>query len=487
MQIYESGVVYPFNVIVKAINQSSKFWTIQPQLFPNKTPYNLETQTNPVDKITRVMFTKISNDLPSGLELQKVYFCREFRNISYVVTGYRIFESHADAVANSNALAPTWSHLFNMIYISKTYSTIDCNKYGVESISDIYCCDDYSEVFPYAPEQATITINNRTVNLRLAEVSGFYGGTFSEEGFLYAQGRGGYSSHARYEETFNYLNFYGPTFDTVFHIRYGYGSTGSNHFLDIDVYEWIKPSYYRLVANVYYSATNVSGQNSFNLVKDGISYPNPYSNFYVISQNNFSGYPLEKLKVPDTIPCTISGTINYTPDVRLYIPDAQFYDSVRPINIGHIDEVLTFNPTVGMYISDLKNFYNIPGRFHILVAPNAMATTAVRSIRQDYNIGHPFNQESKTFGYFISNDLHGGHLTGIEQGIPFIDSRIFTNRNVFPKIYPERFSIAYSQWNDARFPRSVTLANFENNSFYTSNFYAITSKDPACFLSSLEV
>lgn len=502
MQIYQSGSSY--SVLVKSINQSTKYWTFQPHFFPSKTPYNLETETNPVNKITRVIFVKISNDLPSGLEQQKIYFCREFRNISNVVTGYRLFESHADAMANINALAPTWSQLFYMVYIDKTYGTIDCNEYGAESTSNILCCDNYPEIFTDIRDQATITINGKDVLLKRADISGgqpeypFLGTDeeLRELLLLYSQGRGGNSSHDRYEEYFDAAGYF-PNFKTVFHFRFAWGDgVTTPHNLDINVYEWRNPSYYILSGWVQYTADEISTATTFNLQKVEINYQYQTGGFYFLSRNNFADFPQEKIKIPDTIECTISGTTNFAPPVRLYIPDAQFYDATRPVNIGHIDEVLNYDQTLGMYISELKNYYNIPGRIHIRYSPYPQAggakylngslddgSQAINYFRQTYD-GYYFN---RPFGVHIGNDIHGGYKTGLPQGTPFIDSRIFFNANYAGKIYPATFSVAYSQWNDSRFPRSVNMANLFQNSFYTSNFYAITSKDPACFLSSLEV
>lgn len=61
---------------------------------------------------------------------------------------------------------------------------------------------------------------------------------------------------------------------------------------------------------------------------------------------------------------TFSGAIVFPQTIRVNLPNAYFTGEGGP-SIGNVDEILTLDLDDGCYKSDIKNFYNIPGRLII--------------------------------------------------------------------------------------------------------------------------
>jgi hypothetical protein len=132
--------------------------------------------------------------------------------------------------------------------------------------------------------------------------------------------------------------------------------------------------------------------------------------------------------------------------VYLNMPDAVFETPEGNIPLGNIAETLNYNATLGVYYSDLKNYYLIPGRIAIFVRifPNVNAQNKF-ALGNDSTVGGLTYQTASNSIYgsspqlYFTNDIeergplvgslssagagYGGLFSGLAHGATFIDSR----------------------------------------------------------------
>ena len=70
----------------------------------------------------------------------------------------------------------------------------------------------------------------------------------------------------------------------------------------------------------------------------------------------------------DEITYTFSGEITFPQELRVNLPNAYFTGEGGDVLDENIDEILTLDLETGCYVSDIKNYYNIPGRLLIETA-----------------------------------------------------------------------------------------------------------------------
>ena len=121
-----------------------------------------------------------------------------------------------------------------------------------------------------------------------------------------------------------------------------------------------------------------SGYYTVSLYRDhihiswGINYWDS-ADLYVTSSALYTGF----FSASATWPQFGSGNITYhtplvIPDLRLFLPDAYFFVATgHHISLGTIDTTLTYDRPSGCYVSDVFNYYNIPGRmwFEVELVP----------------------------------------------------------------------------------------------------------------------
>jgi len=111
-----------------------------------------------------------------------------------------------------------------------------------------------------------------------------------------------------------------------------------------------------------------------------IGFPNSYLVTKTITEPHAS-FPLTDTVVPtitsglneydeyfldlDEITYTFSGEIIFPQELRVSLPNAYFTGDGGVDLEENIDEILTLDLETGIYVSDIKNYYNIPGRLMI--------------------------------------------------------------------------------------------------------------------------
>ena len=283
-----------------------------------------------------------------------------------------------------------------------------------------------------------------------------------------------------------------------------------------------------------------------NFIYDGDDYISQNVNIYGLSiwtylnDLKFNGY------LPSTIPVTFSGNTAPPSQVKVFMPDAYFPNKNKPINLGHVEEILTYDPDTLTYWGDVRTYAGIKGRIHFSI-PNyyplaSSGTKYIVNSSQAFNqpsvstyrwtIGGDFDDkhlnnfinnefslyetcyveheqppyvwsneifESK-FRMFVASDAYGGYTTGLAQGKTWFDSRIFRNYKIstehpldFVKRKTSKMLIAFSKWGTAKFNKKNGVRSFEVSStgndlsHYTRNFFAIKSVHPNAHITSLGI
>jgi hypothetical protein len=153
------------------------------------------------------------------------------------------------------------------------------------------------------------------------------------------------------------------------------------------------------------------------------------------------------LPIPHSVSVSPSNSFVTMPStVYLNMPDAVFETPEGNIPLGNIAETLNYNATLGVYYSDLKNYYLIPGRIAIFVRifPNVNAQNKF-ALGNDSTVGGLTYQTASNSIYgsspqlYFTNDIeergplvgslssagagYGGLFSGLAHGETFIDSR----------------------------------------------------------------
>lgn len=158
------------------------------------------------------------------------------------------------------------------------------------------------------------------------------------------------------------------------------------------------------------------------------------------------------------------------------MPDAFFANKNKPINLGHVEETLTYDPDTLTYWGDVKTYAGIPGRLHFSI-PNyyPLASSGIKwavnsgfVIERDPNswpffrfkrngefpdtnlngfanadvslyetcyVEHIFEYSNNMeifenkLRLFVASDEYHGYPTGLPQGQTWFDSRIVQNAN----------------------------------------------------------
>jgi hypothetical protein len=122
----------------------------------------------------------------------------------------------------------------------------------------------------------------------------------------------------------------------------------------------------------------------------------------------------------DEITYTFSGEIIFPQELRVNLPNAYFTGEGGEVFDENIDEILTLDLETGCYVSDIKNYYNIPGRLII--------ETAI------------WGPSGTGFKFFIGPiDYHGYSIHRLNVGKRFYDNIYY---DWFPQIKPNENNIA---------------------------------------------
>jgi hypothetical protein len=238
--------------------------------------------------------------------------------------------------------------------------------------------------------------------------------------------------------------------------------------------------------------------------------------------------------IPNTLSVTFSGQVLPPPQIKVNMPDAYFENKDEPINLGLVEETLTYDTATLTYWSDLKTYAGIKGRLHFAI-PNfyPLASSNIKyidygnyvssggfpangfnsysndefvfyktvSVNRAYLPQYNWEGDQNLIQSFTASDEYGGYPTGLGLGETWLDTRVV--RNYDPDLYldygpefiyrvPVKIVIAFSKWASGKFLKSNALGSELGESpgdlnHYHQSAYFVQSDDAGAYVSSLEV
>jgi hypothetical protein len=504
------------------------------QLYPTSTFATAMTIAASTDSITvdqpfatvkKAFFIKGfgKTSLPQGLEEQKHYFIKTANNLT------RIYTTQADAENGTNyynfSVDDNTGYLFsiNSAYIS--YDPMTCWHPAAAEIENIPCCPPVPEVYTNCPNLGSVVYDGATRNLKnFSSISGGAGAT--------------YKLGSLNSETFT-VNFAHPftgemktwnvsiqQFFSNYRPDRGLSNPGLIlYFVNADAGSY--QLFYQASANTFPTTTYTQhwdgGEEAY---------------FYAGTVMTAAGL------IPSTLTVTFSGQVVPPPQIKVHMPDAYFENKATPINLGMVDEVLTYDPDTLTYWSDVKTYAGILGRIHFSI-PNfyPLTSSGIQFVNSGivyenqllgggsilYPMGSFPNEilntysnnefvfyqtlsyqhipiyeyfgQSNIFRLFTARDEYEGYQTGLALGTTWFDSRIIRNVNLESPAYssygPEfvnrsnqKMVIAFTKWASGKFLKSNALGsglgeNPGNLNHYKQSAYFIQSVHPNAHVTSL--
>ena len=465
--------------------------------------------------IVRAFFEKYpignSPELPTGLERQKIYYLRKTGNNVKVYQTFAAAQnetSHIDFTTSANG------YLFSIYFLDIAYRYLNGWAPAASTLEDIPCCPDVPAVFADCPSTGVINYAGQNRNL------------IRFGAFIYTDNAYGSLNSQMFQASF-FNVFANEVQDFNFEI---------NNFFN----SWMGPYYPMNKPGIIIWVTGSFGLGRLFYEADELTLPTTTFTLMDILDSSILSNQTTMTDaglIPATLSITYSGTTDPPPQIRVSLPDAYFenysynlsneYD-LKHINLGFIDEILTWDQDTLTYWSDLKTYAGIPGRIHFSL-PNfyPLQSSGVNYISSDSSIGelsnfsgysnsefnwyktfdfanvfdpsHP-NQPVDTFiRIFAASDEYGCYPTGLPLGTIWIDSRVIWNI-ASTEEWPEDFSmrkcsklaLAFSRWGSARFRRTneaiteeqLAVTKFDH---YHQNFYMIKSVHPNAHITSLGI
>lgn len=494
------------NINIGSGNTFSGFWP-----YLSSIPGSYETTGN---VIARAVFEKLPINnapaLPAELETQKIYFLRK------TGSDVKVYLTFADAQGESNRINFATSangYLFSVYFIDIVYRHLNAWSPAAPTLAEIPCCPDVPAVFKDCPSLGVINYAGQNRNL-------IRYGVFNNLDAAYG--------------SLNSLPFQTSFFNA-------YSNQVQSHSVHINHYfnSWNGPYYPMNKPGIiiYFSGPNM-GFGRLYYEADELTLPiTTYTLMDILDSSILANQTsmTEAGLIPETLSITYSGQTNPPPQIRVVLPDAHFenytYDlsneyTLKHINLGFIDEILTWDENTLTYWSDLKTYAGIPGRIHFSL-PNfyPLVSSGVNYISSDNSTGelssfsgysnsefngyqtldfanifdpaHP-NQTVDTFiRIFAASDEYGCYPTGLPLGTIWIDSRVIWNIAATEE-WPEDFSkrkaakiaLAFSRWGSAKHRlTNEPLTEQQGATFYfdhyKQNFYRVKSVHPDAYITSL--
>jgi len=476
-------------------------------------------------KIYTVFFTKFNLDLPIEVEVQSIYYLR----ISS--SGIKIYTTLADAQAQTSPVDFATSAsgtLFLVYFPTQTYPALTCWDIGAATIADIVCCPPVPEVFTNCPNAGSVSYGGTTRNLK---------------NFQHVPNGGleTYQLGALNSETFT-VNFAHPFTGVMktwnvsiqqFFSNYRPDRGLSNpglilYFVNADAGSY--QLFYQASANTFPTTTYTQHWDG-----EDEAY------FYAGTVMAAAGL------IPSTLSVTFTGQLLPPPQIKVYMPNAYFENKDEPIDLGLVEETLTYDAATLTYWSDLKTYAGIPGRLHFAIPnfypltssgvkfvdsgikyeyqgfggssnsypagsfPNGMLNTSSNEeftfyptvSCQHVALNEMYFIEASLLRLFTARDAYHGYPTGLALGTTWFDSRIIRNINLASALYSsygttfvnrtnQKMAIAFSKWASGKFLKSNALGSGLGESpgdlnHYHQSAYFIQSDHAGAYVSSLEV
>lgn len=483
----------------------------------NEITYSLSvTLVN--DNIYTVFFSRvyISGSYvypPAELEEGKIYYLRQS-----VSTIGKVYPTKTDAQNQTNAIDFATSqsgYLFHILFPITNYAYLNAWSPAAATLPEIPCCPDVPAVFKDCPSLGVINYAGQNRNL------------------------------IRYGAINNTDTAYGSLNSLPFQTSFFnvYANQVQSHSVHINHYfnSWYGPYYPMNKPGliIWYSGPTFSYGRLY-YEADELTLPTTtYTLMDILDDTILTNQTTmtEAGLIPETLSITYSGQTNPPPQIRVVLPDAHFENYtynlsneyiLKHINLGFIDEILTWDEDTLTYWSDLKTYAGIPGRIHFSL-PNfyPLVSSGVNYISSDNSDGelsgfsgysnlefngyqtldfanifdpaHP-NQTVDTFiRIFAASDEYGCYPTGLPLGTIWIDSRVIWNIAATEE-WPEDFSkrkaakiaLAFSRWGSAKYRRTNeplieqqgAVTSFNH---YHQNIFYIKSVHPDAYITSLGI
>lgn len=316
-------------------------------------------------KIYKAFFTKFILNLPVEVEAQTTYYLRLSSSVIKIYTTLANAQAQTSPINFATSASGT---LFLVYFPEQTYPALTCWEIGAETIADIVCCPPVPEVFTDCPNQATVSYLGGSKTLEMYH-SVNYGGALNTNFFLIGQYTSGGVTLDLYAQIAFYFKDYTdgtvypkPTAVITFVSKFG-------------------PLWYEgFAGNATYTTTD---DFSSSMVLD----------FEKSSLSSNQAAFIELGYLPSSLTFNFSGSILPPPQIKVVMPDAFFENKKKiigqtlknnPINIGKIEEVLTYDPDTLTYWSDLLTYAGIKGRLHFSI-PNFYPLTSSGKKFIDYS------------------------------------------------------------------------------------------------------
>lgn len=473
----------------------------------------------------------------------------------------RCYAALADAQSDNNRLTPVFAGPFGLItVISKKYDPIDCREWAAATVEDIACCPEPPALNVGTADTATLTIGSDTLILKRGQRLPFYYYYKNQLVWSFHQTfYHGWSAHADYTPTgwtgtkvFFTLDFKNALLTTANNYNFP-TQQGANR--------WLSPANFTgdLLAGIPHLTARWYSVNQDGLPVTFLSHQVFVGSASINSTNSMTFHALDRSLytslgsnfLPTSIPVSFSGATTLPPQARLYMPDAWFAHPTYPVQLGTINEILTLDSATGVYASEVKEYYKIPGRLHVATRFSPTIISGRKYIGNDAQAGNlgsgkytvkvgysrniningtplnvspiPNNTWAVGMGqvfcnnnYYqpnfteqhtlihVANDNHGGMVTGLAQGTPFFDTRVRANQkqetsaDYVYEIDASNFGIVEVAGS---LPIALEIAYSQYDSarypiadgdprrmdFYKTNRFAVSTLHGKAFFSSLEL
>lgn len=441
--------------------------------------------------IVRAYFIKNQTDLPGNMEENKIYFLRRTINNVKVYLTFNDAVNQVDHITFSTTLSGI---LFSVFFPDICYRYLNSWSPAAESISEIPCCPVVPDVYKDCPDTATITYLGQNITIKR---NGNVRYNPTNLGIMKWYQRGNISAH----DIFNMPDPMGMAVDwfPLFSINIGYSPFDLNNpFMEIRFFTTTTYFNNPDAVLIYLGIVKYKGNNSINSTKTmDFEYVDSTSLNYNPSFLYYLPYLLQNGTVPASIPVVFSGATNPPSQLKVFMPDAFFPNQNNPINLGQIEDTLTFDSDTLTYWGTPRKLAGIDGRLQFTI-PNfyPLASSGTKYILNsnlfnqiksdpsnpssyrfsyggDFDVKHLNTYSSSDFNnyyfnnfqnnefkfydtlriehivpethdyyedfvsmlrLFVSCDSYGGYPTGLQQGTPWFDSRIVQNYSPRPDI-----------------------------------------------------
>lgn len=440
------------NVISFYSGSSSTFsWYTTYDKIANPGPYGARTYSTPFASAFPAYFSKDG----SYIEKNKIYYLRVLTSNSF-----QVHNSINDAKTGSNpiSLAGFSGGTVNLVY----------KNYGVINLTKAYatpqqCCPEMEPIFqiPYYTH-CTIIFKGYSIDCILA-----YNPT------------NGYSQHGLYSGSI--LNF--MTADGLRALFAGVSVYKENEILKVSI-------------SILKGASNNLGTFPVSTGTFTATLSSPYS-------GNISGADFEgsssvdfafttKANLPSTAnlklkqACFTNNITSSNYNWFLPIYESRYTLSTK-LGLGDIEEVLTFNPTTRCYESEIKNYYEIPGRLTVPVnfyAENSLPFVTTKS--------NPFYSPSldPRQNIYGSVNVYSIAIMGFRppeiiynyQSNEFNVEYIIIPKSIYSQNPDGQLVIQYTLEQSALYPMEQSVFSHDIEPFYRSSSFYIGSNEPGSFI-----